>query len=126
MSREKGRGELGTRLIFGPLMLGIVALIYYLDYTGAIAGAKTGALTAAVLGLLAVGGILEYVAMFKHAGFPVADKLLPPPAEAPPDTAGDPATGEPAPTPAADPTEELIREGIRRGLGGILGGDSER
>ncbi|MCB9889139.1 MAG: phosphatidate cytidylyltransferase [Planctomycetes bacterium] len=62
-----GRSELGTRFVIGPLLLLSIYGVYYLDghYTH-------GRVSAALLGLLAVLGVFEYVAMFRHAGFPVA------------------------------------------------------
>lgn len=57
--------------MLGPLMLAAIAGIYWLDAT------RTGGLLSAiVLGLLGIGGVVEYRAMFRHAGFPLAPTLL--------------------------------------------------
>ena len=68
-----GKSELGTRLVFGPLMLGLIALLYWAD-TRAFAG-REGVLTAGLLGLLAVGGTWEFIAMFRRAGYAIAGRL---------------------------------------------------
>lgn len=65
------KGELGTRMIFGPAMLAAVALIYWLDVNH-----TRGWLTAGVLGLLAIAGVGEYVAMMRHADHRVAGGML--------------------------------------------------
>ncbi|MDP6928107.1 MAG: hypothetical protein QF412_00270, partial [Planctomycetota bacterium] len=47
-----GKGELKVRLIFGPAMLALVGLIFWVDHEAMIA--KAGVLSAIVLGLLAI------------------------------------------------------------------------
>lgn len=69
-----GGSELRTRLILGPTMLALLAGIYWLD-TQALVG-RRGVLSAITLGLLAVGGVREYVAMMRGAGHAVASILL--------------------------------------------------
>lgn len=71
-----GRSELGTRFIFGPLMLGLIALIYYADLHWISPGENRGYLSAGVLGLLGLGGLHEFIGMFRKAGFAIAPRLL--------------------------------------------------
>lgn len=66
-----GKSELKTRFIFGPLMLLAVAGIYYCDLHW-----TKGRLSAGMLGLLAIVGVFEFIAMFRNAGFAVARGLL--------------------------------------------------
>jgi phosphatidate cytidylyltransferase len=66
-----GNSELKTRFIFGPIMLLAVAGIYYCDLHW-----TQGRFSAGMLGLLAIVGVLEFIAMFRKAGFPVARGLL--------------------------------------------------
>ena len=66
-----GKDELKTRFIFGPIMLLAIAGIYYSDLHW-----TKGRLSAAMLGVFAVVGVFEFVAMFRHAGFAVARGLL--------------------------------------------------
>ncbi len=63
--------ELRIRFIFGPLMLAMVAGVFLLDknYTNGIC-------SAVLLGLLAMGGMLEYINMMRKAEFQVASGLL--------------------------------------------------
>ena len=68
------RRELRIRMILGPAMLLLVGGIYVADQRG-LAG-RPGMLTAIVLGLVALAGVHEYVAMLRRGGFPVAGKLL--------------------------------------------------
>ena len=63
--------DLRTRAVLAPSMLLLVGLIYWLDLGERLVG-KQGALSAAVLGLLGLGGAIEYAAMLKKAGFAVA------------------------------------------------------
>jgi CDP-diglyceride synthetase len=76
-TKKRGRSELGIRFVLGPLMLALIAGIYWLDSTVMFEGGHRGYLSAGVLGLLAFGGALEYVAMFRRADFAVATRLLP-------------------------------------------------
>ncbi len=69
-----GKGELKVRLIFGPAMLALVGLIFWVDHEAMIA--KAGVLSAIVLGLLAVAAVREYVGMMRGAGHPVSSVLL--------------------------------------------------
>ena len=62
-----GKSELPTRFLLGPAMLLVVGLIYYVDLRWA-----HGLAAAVMLGLLGVAGVIEFVRMFKNAGFPVA------------------------------------------------------
>lgn len=71
------RAELRIRLLFGPLMLAVVGGGYWLDATWLADQGLRGWLTAAVLGLLGIAGVLEYVVMMRNAGFAVARMLLP-------------------------------------------------
>jgi phosphatidate cytidylyltransferase len=66
--------ELRTRLLLGSTMLALVALVFFADAQGWFGRSGTG--SAVLLGLLAVGAQLEYVAMMRHAGHPVAGPLL--------------------------------------------------
>lgn len=59
-----GAAELKTRLIFGPLMLGIIAAVFWVDSTTVTAGR----LTCGLLGLLAVAGVWEFQVMMRGAG----------------------------------------------------------
>ncbi len=63
--------ELRTRLILGPGMLLAVGGIYWLDLAW-----TAGITSVVVLGLLALVACLEYVTMFRNAGFAVSRTLL--------------------------------------------------
>jgi CDP-diglyceride synthetase len=76
-AKRTPKSEFGTRAIFAPLMLGIVAGVYWFDATWMAERGMRGTLTAALLGLLGIGGIAEFVAMMRNAGFAVARVLLP-------------------------------------------------
>ena len=76
-NRRKGRGELGTRFVFGPAMLLLIAADYWIDSTLLADLGYRGVLTAAVLGLLGLLGVHEYVVMMRKGGHPIAGKLLP-------------------------------------------------
>ncbi|MCA8966162.1 MAG: phosphatidate cytidylyltransferase [Planctomycetes bacterium] len=67
--------DLKTRAVLAPTMLGIVALIYWLDY-GEVLGIKQGALSAGLLLLLGVLGAQEYVHLLRGQNFAVAGKTL--------------------------------------------------
>ncbi len=69
------KSELRTRAVLAPTMLLLIGLVYWLDHERVLLD-KQGALSAAVLGLLGIGGVLEYVAMLKKAGFAVSRTLL--------------------------------------------------
>lgn len=70
------RKELGTRLIFGPAMLAVVALIFWLDATVMAERGMRGVLSAGLLGLMAAGGAWEFGAMLRKAGLPIASGWL--------------------------------------------------
>ncbi|MBK8978422.1 MAG: phosphatidate cytidylyltransferase [Planctomycetes bacterium] len=76
-TRRLGRRELRTRFVFGPLLIALVAVIYWLDSTVLRRAGAGGMLTAGVLGLLGVAGVHEYVVMMRKAGHAVAPRLLP-------------------------------------------------
>jgi phosphatidate cytidylyltransferase len=65
------RRDLRTRLVFGPLMIAVIAGVYLTDVYW-----TRGMLSAAVLGLAAIGGVFEYTRMLRGAGHPVASGLL--------------------------------------------------
>ncbi|MBL8729967.1 MAG: phosphatidate cytidylyltransferase [Planctomycetes bacterium] len=67
--------DLRTRAVLAPLMLAIVGAVYWLDWGGTL-GLKPGALSAAVLMLLGIGGAWEYAHLLRNAGFAVAKKTL--------------------------------------------------
>ncbi len=73
-------GDLRARAVLAPTMLAAVGLVYWLDYYWldyrSVLGLRSGALSAAVLGLLGIGGAWEYVALLRGAGFAVAGKTL--------------------------------------------------
>ena len=69
------KSELRTRAVLAPTMLLLIGLVYWLDHERMLLD-KQGALSAAVLGLLGIGGVLEYCAMLKKAGFAVSRTLL--------------------------------------------------
>ncbi len=62
--------ELRIRLLLGPTMLAAIAGLYALD-VHAVAG-RQGLLCSIVLGLLAIAGVQEFVAMMRRAGHAVA------------------------------------------------------
>jgi phosphatidate cytidylyltransferase len=62
----KKRSELRTRLIIAPTLLLVIGGVYALDL-----GPTEGYVSAAVLGLLSIVGLLEYVTMMRGAHFPV-------------------------------------------------------
>lgn len=66
-----GKSELGTRFIIGPILLLVIFGIYYSDTHG-----TRGYVSAAVLGLMSLAAMGEFVGMFRHANFPVAAGLL--------------------------------------------------
>jgi CDP-diglyceride synthetase len=73
------RDGLRKRLTIGPLLGVGVFAIYLADSfaDGAIpAFWRQGALTAAVMGLLALAGVHEFIGMFSHAGFPIAGRTM--------------------------------------------------
>ncbi|MBP8299547.1 MAG: phosphatidate cytidylyltransferase [Planctomycetes bacterium] len=69
------RSDLQIRAVLAPTMLGIVALVYWLDYH-TILCSKQGALSGGLLALLGVLGTWEYVMLLRGPGFAVAGKTL--------------------------------------------------
>ena len=63
--------ELRTRFLLGPLMLLVVGGVYLLDVYQ-----TEGRASAVVLGLLTMSAVVEYVRMFRGAGFAVSASLL--------------------------------------------------
>lgn len=68
-------GDLRTRAVLAPAMLLLIGLVYWLDLGGRLVG-NEGLLSASVLAVLGLMGLLEYSAMMQGAGFPVARRLL--------------------------------------------------
>jgi CDP-diglyceride synthetase len=73
----KKRRELRTRLVIAPSLLAAVGLVYWLDEKGG-----GGRYSAAVLGLLSVLGLWEYIRMVQGIGQQIRGWLLLPPAVA--------------------------------------------
>jgi phosphatidate cytidylyltransferase len=67
--------ELRTRAVLAPAMLAAIGVVYWLDWSQAI-GIRQGALSAAVLALLGIAGVWEYVLLLRGGGFAVAGKTL--------------------------------------------------
>ncbi len=65
-----------ARFILTPLLLLAIGGIFWLDNTDAL-GLRRGAVSALILGLLALAGIHEYIRMLTAGGFPVSRILLP-------------------------------------------------
>ena len=68
--------EFRTRAVLAPTMLAAVALVSWLDATEAI-GLRRGTLSAAVLGLLGIAGVYEFIALLRGGGFAVSRRSLP-------------------------------------------------
>jgi phosphatidate cytidylyltransferase len=68
-------GDLRTRAILAPTMLLLIGGIYWLDFERVLLD-KQGALSAAVLTVLGLMGLFEYVAMMRAGGFHVSRKPL--------------------------------------------------
>jgi len=68
--------DLRTRAVLAPTMLLLIGGIYWLDWTQAL-GVRQGVLSAALLGLLGVVGVLEYAALLRGGGFAVSRRSLP-------------------------------------------------
>jgi phosphatidate cytidylyltransferase len=73
--RSKG-AELRIRFLIGPSIIALLALLYWLDSTVLAERGMRGVLIAGLLGLLGLGGIVEYIAMLQKGGFAVARTLL--------------------------------------------------
>lgn len=71
-----GRSQLGVRLVFGPLMLLVIGLVFWLDEAVLRPAGHPGVLSASVLGLLGLGAVHEFVVMMRGAGFAVASRSL--------------------------------------------------
>lgn len=69
-------GDLRVRVVLAPAMLLLIAGIYWLDHSQ-VFGWRQGIACAAVLGLLGFGGVLEFVALLRVAGFAVSRRTLP-------------------------------------------------
>lgn len=67
--------DLKTRAVLAPTMLAIIAVIYWLDVSGAL-GIKSGALSAGLLGLLGVGGAWEFANLLRGGGFAIGKRTL--------------------------------------------------
>ncbi len=70
-----GTSDLRIRAALAPSMLAVTGVVYWLDHERILID-QQGALSAGVLGLLGVGGVIEYAAMLRNAGFAVARTLL--------------------------------------------------
>ncbi len=68
--------ELRIRAVLAPAMLLLVGLVYWVDVTDAL-GVRRGVLSAAVLGLLGIAGVFEFIALLRGAGFAVSRRSLP-------------------------------------------------
>ena len=69
------RSDLLVRAVLAPTMLAIIGGVYWLDWSGWL-GLPQGALSAGLLALLGLGGVHEFVALLRGAGFAVAKTLL--------------------------------------------------
>ena len=67
---QAGKKALLTRLMIGPALIAIVVGVYALDQRFTDGGAS-----AAVVGVLAMLGLYEYVTMMRGAGFPIARRI---------------------------------------------------
>ena len=67
--------DLKTRAVLAPTMLAIIATVYWLDVSGTL-GIKVGALSAALLGLLGIGGAWEFATLLRGGGFAVGKRTL--------------------------------------------------
>lgn len=67
--------DLRTRAVLAPTMLLIVGGVYWLDLSGTL-GVKEGALSAALLGLLGIGGVWEFAVLLRGGGFSVGKQTL--------------------------------------------------
>ncbi|MBL8752925.1 MAG: phosphatidate cytidylyltransferase [Planctomycetes bacterium] len=68
--------ELRIRAVLAPTMLLVIGGIYWLDSHGTL-GLRQGTLSAALLGLLGLAGVFEFVALLRGAGFAVSRRSLP-------------------------------------------------
>ncbi len=68
--------DLRIRALLAPTMLAIVGLVYWLDCTAAL-GWRQGTLSAAVLGLLGLVGVFEFIGLLRGGGFVVSRRSLP-------------------------------------------------
>lgn len=67
--------DLRVRAVLAPTMLALIGVVYWLDHERVLLD-KQGALSAGLLGLLGIGGVIEYAAMLRNAGFAVSRTLL--------------------------------------------------
>ncbi|GAB4141690.1 MAG: phosphatidate cytidylyltransferase [Planctomycetota bacterium] len=63
--------EFRTRALLTPALLIAIGAVYWLDSSAAL-GCRPGTLSAAVLGLLGIAGLREYIALLRGASFAVA------------------------------------------------------
>lgn len=68
--------DLRVRAVLAPSMLAVVGLVYWLDATQ-VTGLPRGALSAALLLLLGLAGVYEFVALLRAGGFAVSRRSLP-------------------------------------------------
>lgn len=68
--------ERRARFILTPILLLAIGGIFWLDNTDAL-GIRKGAISALILGLLALGGVHEFIKIMTAGGFPVSRVLLP-------------------------------------------------
>jgi phosphatidate cytidylyltransferase len=69
-------GDLRVRAVLAPSMLAFVGLVYWLDAAQAT-GLPRGTLSAALLLLLGLAGVHEFVALLRAGGFAVSRRSLP-------------------------------------------------
>ncbi|MEQ1633432.1 MAG: phosphatidate cytidylyltransferase [Planctomycetota bacterium] len=67
--------DLRTRAVLAPTMLLLIGVVYWLDVECLVLD-KRGALSAGLLFVLGILGVLEYIAMLRKKGFAVARTLL--------------------------------------------------
>ncbi|MBK8098853.1 MAG: phosphatidate cytidylyltransferase [Planctomycetes bacterium] len=66
--------DVRTRAVLAPTMLAIIGLVYWADLQGWFA--RQGSVSAALLGLLGMLGVHEYITLLRGGGFAVARRLL--------------------------------------------------
>lgn len=68
--------DLRTRAVLAPTMLAVIAGVYWLDWHETL-GLRQGALSAALLGLLGLSGVYEFIGLLRGGGFAVSRRSLP-------------------------------------------------
>lgn len=68
--------DLRTRAVLAPTMLAVIAGVYWLDWHETL-GLRQGALSAALLGLLGLAGVYEFIGLLRGGGFAVSRRSLP-------------------------------------------------